>query len=319
MKTVPVTKEQFPVFHRLLTDYYRDGEDAQTPQEELDGFIEMLFELRTKGAVSGCIAYEKDALGFIIYGLDTKDFPFSNKPGCGTILEIGVVPSARGSGLGRMLAKYAEEAMDCEKYYVCAYGPAESFWKKCSYRDTGEIASNGLKIFEKMRGKTDHTSRFDGKGEIYAKARPKYAAGLFEYLKNTLNIGAGSVFADVGSGTGRFAEQLLECGYKVFAVEPNGDMRRQAEEKLSRNESFVSVSGSDRNMNLPDKSVDIVCAAQAFHWVDGEACAAFSVGGDQRIWRGQHADLRPPRLHRPSAVLVVFPEGDRHRIFGVSA
>ncbi len=42
--------------------------------------------------------------------------------------------------------------MDCEKYYVCAYGPAESFfWKKCSYRDTGEIASNGLKIFEKMR------------------------------------------------------------------------------------------------------------------------------------------------------------------------
>ena len=80
MKTVPVTKEQFPVFHRLLTDYYRDGEDAQTPQEELDGFIEMLFELRTKGAVSGCIAYEKDALGFIIYGLDTKDFPFSNKP-----------------------------------------------------------------------------------------------------------------------------------------------------------------------------------------------------------------------------------------------
>ena len=170
-----------------------------------------------------------------------------------------------------------------------------------------------------MRGKTDHTSRFDGKGEIYAKARPKYAAGLFEYLKNTLNIGAGSVFADVGSGTGRFAEQLLECGYKVFAVEPNGDMRRQAEEKLSRNESFVSVSGSDRNMNLPDKSVDIVCAAQAFHWFDGEACAAFSVGGDQRIWRGQHADLRPPRLHRPSAVLVVFPEGDRHRIFGVSA
>ena len=92
----------------------------------------------------------------------------------------------------------------------------------------------------------DHTSRFDGKGEIYAKARPKYAAELFGYLKNTMNIGAGSVFADVGSGTEIFAEQLLECGYKVFAVEPNGDMRKKAEEKLSRNENFVSVSGSDR-------------------------------------------------------------------------
>lgn len=31
-----------------------------------------------------------------------------------------------------------------------------------------------------------HTNRFDGKGKIYAKARPKYAAELFEYLKNAL-------------------------------------------------------------------------------------------------------------------------------------
>ena len=44
----------------------------------------------------------------------------------------------------------------------------------------------------------DYTNRFDGKGEIYAKARPKYAAELFEYLKNVLNISAGSVFAYIG-------------------------------------------------------------------------------------------------------------------------
>ena len=31
-----------------------------------------------------------------------------------------------------------------------------------------------------------YTNRFDGKGKIYAKARPKYAAELFEYLKNVL-------------------------------------------------------------------------------------------------------------------------------------
>lgn len=49
-----------------------------------------------------------------------------------------------------------------------------------------------------------HTNRFDGKSEIYAKARLKYAAELFEYLKNVLNILAGRVFADIGSGTGIF-------------------------------------------------------------------------------------------------------------------
>lgn len=117
----------------------------------------------------------------------------------------------------------------------------------------------------------DYTSRFDGKGEIYAKARPKYAAALFAYFKNALRIPAGSVFADVGSGTGIFTEQLLHCGYRVFAVEPNADMRKQAEEKLSHNENFISVSGSDADMKLPSHSVDYITAAQAFHWFDAEA------------------------------------------------
>lgn len=117
----------------------------------------------------------------------------------------------------------------------------------------------------------NYTNRFDGKGEIYAKARPKYAWSLFDYLKNTLNIPAGSVFADVGAGTGIFSEQLLSCGYKVFAVEPNEDMRKKAEEKLALRENFISVNGNAANMNLPDSSVDYITAAQAFHWFDAEA------------------------------------------------
>ena len=84
----------------------------------------------------------------------------------------------------------------------------------------------------------DYTNRFDGKGEIYAKARPKYAAGLLYHLKNTLNIPEGSVFADIGSGTGIFTGQLLGCGYKVFAVEPNADMRKKAEGKLGGDHDF---------------------------------------------------------------------------------
>lgn len=112
----------------------------------------------------------------------------------------------------------------------------------------------------------NYTNRFDGKSEIYAKARPKYALVFFDYLKNTLNIPAGSVFADIGSGTGIFTEQLLNCGYRVFAVEPNDEMRKKAEEKLACNENFFSVNGNDADMNLPDNSADYITAAQAFHW-----------------------------------------------------
>ena len=117
----------------------------------------------------------------------------------------------------------------------------------------------------------DYTNRFDGKGEIYAKARPKYAAELLGYLKNVWNIPEGSIFADIGSGTGIFTGQLLQCGYRVFAVEPNDDMRKKAEEKLSHNGNFISVNGRDSQMNLPDRSVDCITAAQAFHWFDREA------------------------------------------------
>lgn len=117
----------------------------------------------------------------------------------------------------------------------------------------------------------DNRNRFDGKGEIYAKARPKYAEALFEYLKNVLNVPFDSVFADIGSGTGIFTEQLLDCWRKVYAVEPNADMRRKAEKRLSRIEGFISVDGSDADTKLPDGSVDFVTAAQAFLWFDAEA------------------------------------------------
>ncbi len=115
----------------------------------------------------------------------------------------------------------------------------------------------------------DNTNRFDGKADIYAKARPKYAAGLFDYLKGR-GIAAGSVFADIGSGTGIFTEQLLHCGYWVYAVEPNGDMRQKAEVRLSGNRSFVSVNGMASHTGLPEGSVDFVTAAQAFHWFDAD-------------------------------------------------
>lgn len=117
----------------------------------------------------------------------------------------------------------------------------------------------------------NNTTKFNGKGEIYAKARPRYADALFDYIKNTLLIPEKSVFADIGSGTGIFSEQLLENGYRVYAVEPNADMRKKAEETLSLYKDFTSVEGADSNTAIPDQSVDCITTAQAFHWFDADA------------------------------------------------
>lgn len=116
----------------------------------------------------------------------------------------------------------------------------------------------------------DHTHRFDGKSDIYEKIRPAYADGLFAYFADTLHIPADSVIADIGAGTGIFTKQLLSCGYTVFAVEPNRDMREKAEKALSGNARFHSVCGTATDTTLSAGSVDLVTAAQAFHWFPHE-------------------------------------------------
>ena len=79
-----------------------------------------------------------------------------------------------------------------------------------------------------------------------------------------------SVVADIGSGTGIFTKRLLDQGMKVYGVEPNDDMRRAAEDFLKNYPNFHSVKGSAEKTTLPDESVDVVTAAQAFHWFNPE-------------------------------------------------
>jgi SAM-dependent methyltransferase len=77
------------------------------------------------------------------------------------------------------------------------------------------------------------------------------------------------VVADVGSGTGIFAGPLLEMGCVVYGVEPNGEMRAEAERRFAHRPAlFHSVSATAEATTLADRSVDLVVAAQAFHWFD---------------------------------------------------
>jgi len=140
------------IFIQLMTYYYRDGEDANTAQAELDDFISYLFGMCNDGVIHGCIAIAEKPAGFVLWNIDTFDSPFSNWPGRGTILEIGVAPEFRLSGLGSRLVSHAESEMQragTYSFYVCAYGPAVEFWKKCGYLKTDMIAGNDLPIYAK--------------------------------------------------------------------------------------------------------------------------------------------------------------------------
>ncbi len=112
------------------------------------------------------------------------------------------------------------------------------------------------------------TKRFSNRVENYRKYRPGYPAEIIPLLKSECGLTGHSVIADLGSGTGLFAEQFLKNGNTVFCVEPNAEMRKAGEQILNSYPNFKSVDGTAESTTLPDASVDLVVAGQAFHWFD---------------------------------------------------
>ncbi len=110
--------------------------------------------------------------------------------------------------------------------------------------------------------------KFSGKANVYARFRPKYPEEFLEYLTADCGLYPGINVADIGSGTGILTRQLLTRSVRVFAVEPNSDMRKTAEAELSACSEFVSVNASAEHTGLHDKSIDLITVAQAFHWFD---------------------------------------------------
>jgi SAM-dependent methyltransferase len=111
----------------------------------------------------------------------------------------------------------------------------------------------------------DTAARFTDRVGDYARARPSYPPAVLDALRDEMGLCPEHVVADVGSGTGILAEMLLARGHVVYGVEPNREMARAAAH-LAATGRFHDVDGRAEATGLPDRSVDLVTAAQAFHW-----------------------------------------------------
>ncbi len=112
------------------------------------------------------------------------------------------------------------------------------------------------------------TSRFSDRVENYIRYRPGYPPEALPLLKSACGLIPEHVVADIASGTGIWTRALLENGNRVFAVEPNPEMRQAGERLLAAFPKFISVAGKAEATTLADASVDFVTAAQAAHWFD---------------------------------------------------
>jgi SAM-dependent methyltransferase len=99
----------------------------------------------------------------------------------------------------------------------------------------------------------------------YQQVRPSYPAAALDLVLGQLDAQVGSRLRvlDIGAGTGKLTDLLLERQAEVVAVEPDAQMRAVLAARLPQ---VPALAGSAEQIPLPDRSVDAIVAGQAFHW-----------------------------------------------------
>lgn len=112
----------------------------------------------------------------------------------------------------------------------------------------------------------DRAGAFDLGVAAYRRARPSYPDDAVRWLVP----GTGCRVLDLAAGTGKLTERLKALGYDVVAVEPSDGMRAELQRSVP---DVLAVPGSAEDIPLPDRSVDAVVVAQAWHWFDPRTAA----------------------------------------------
>ncbi|HZJ05486.1 MAG TPA: class I SAM-dependent methyltransferase [Nocardioidaceae bacterium] len=104
---------------------------------------------------------------------------------------------------------------------------------------------------------------FDNVVNTYDRGRPAYPDEAARWL-----TGPGQArVLELGAGTGKLTAGLVTHGQTVIATDPSEPMLRRLVERVP---GAHAVLASAERMPVASGSVDVVVAAQAFHWFDSE-------------------------------------------------
>ncbi|WP_407316124.1 class I SAM-dependent methyltransferase [Pseudomonas sp. nanlin1] len=109
--------------------------------------------------------------------------------------------------------------------------------------------------------------------DAYTRGRPGYPPEVDGWLRKTLEIKKGTRVLDLGAGTGKFTQRLLDIGAKVTAVEPEKAMRDALMQQIQARSapvaagdfSLLSCRAEELEHHVEGGSIDAVVCAQAFH------------------------------------------------------
>jgi len=123
---------------------------------------------------------------------------------------------------------------------------------------------------------------FEGVVDEYDAARPTHPGAIYDALEPL----SGARVLDVGCGTGIATRELLARGALVTAVDLGPQMLARA---LARSPGLPGVLADGAHLPVAGGSVDLLCFAQSWHWLDperriGEARRVLTPDGRWAAW-----------------------------------
>ena len=109
---------------------------------------------------------------------------------------------------------------------------------------------------------------FDEAAEEYDAARPAYPPALVDRAIERAGLAAGSPVLEIGCGTGKLTEMLVQRGLRVDAVDPGPNMLAVARRRVGEAAAVTFHLARFEDVDLGDRRFEAVFSAAAFHWVD---------------------------------------------------
>jgi len=105
----------------------------------------------------------------------------------------------------------------------------------------------------------------------YDAARPAYPAAVYDHIEAAAGGLVGKLVGDGGAGTGVATRQLLGRGAEVIAFDPGLAVLARA---VLRTPGLRAIAAGGGALPLRAASLDLLCFAQSWHWVDQRSGAA---------------------------------------------
>ena len=111
---------------------------------------------------------------------------------------------------------------------------------------------------------------FDQVADLYDKARPVYPEELFDELIKQVGLTENAQILEIAPGTGQATLPLARRGYKIVGVELGRRLSEVAKKKLLLYPNAQINNKSFEDVDLRERSFDLLYAATALHWIKQE-------------------------------------------------